>query len=112
MSKGLSYTYKGTKGHIVSIATSLPKAGENLLSQGWEDISHPNQAQSGHFTYREKSTGLRIRYDKGVIGAPGFKGKNHYHIMNPNATGNHDLYLDTTGEPTRKNSPKSHILPK
>ena len=52
-----------------------------------------------------------MRYDKKVPGAPGFAGKNHYHIYNPNATGNKDLYLDKNGNPIRKGHAKSHILP-
>lgn len=111
MSKGRSYLYDGTKGHIVEVANSLPETGEELLKMGWEEISHPEQAKHGHHTYRELDTGLRVRYDKGTDGAPGFAGKNHYHIMNPNATGNHDLYLDKNGNPVRKNSAASHILP-
>lgn len=58
------------------------------------------------------STGLKIRFDEKVNGAKGFKGKNHYHILNPNVTGNKDLYLDKNGNPVNKGSKASHILPK
>lgn len=112
MSKGLSYEYSGTKGHIVSVASSLPQTGNELLKNGWEEISHPAQAASGHHTYREPSTGLRIRYDEPTPGASGFAGKDHYHIMNPNATGSRDMYLDKNSNPVKKNSKASHILPK
>ena len=112
MSKGLSYKYSGTKGHIVSVASSLPKTYKSLLGSGWTDISDPRQSANGHYELQEKKTGLRIRFDKKVPGAPGFKGKNHYHIYNPNATGNKDLYLDASGNPVKKNSKASHILPK
>ena len=37
MSKGLSYNYSGTKGHIVSVASSLPKTYKSLLGSGWTD---------------------------------------------------------------------------
>lgn len=111
MSKDLSYLYTGTTGHIVDVASSLPNDPQQLIDSGWEDISHPAQANAGSFTYREISSGLRVRFDKGVPGADGFRGKNHYHILNPDATGNSDLYLDKTGTPVRKNSKKSHILP-
>jgi len=60
----------------------------------------------------DEDTGLRIRFDKGVIGKNGFRGQDHYHILNPNATSNKDLYLDENGNPVAKNSKKSHILPK
>lgn len=112
MSKGLSYEYSGTKGHIIAVASELPKTGKDLLDAGWEEISHPAQAASGHHTYREPSSGLRIRYDEPTPGADGFAGKDHYHILNPNATGSRDMYLDRNGEPVKKNSKASHILPK
>lgn len=111
MSKGMGYPCGATTGQIVHIASNLPKNGDGLLKKGWEDISHPAQAASGHYTYRDPDTGLRIRYDKAKADAPGFAGKNHYHILNPNATGNHNLYLDKNGNPVRKNSGASHILP-
>lgn len=111
MSKGFGYQYSGTKGHIVGIASSLPSNPKTLLKNGWEDISHPQQRAHGHMELKEKATGLKIRFDKGDKNASGFRRQNHYHIYNPNATGNRDLYLDKNGNPVGKNSPKSHILP-
>ena len=61
---------------------------------------------------KEPSTGLKISFDKGKPGEKGFKGIDHYHIFNPDATGNSNLYLDANGEPVRKGSGKSHITPK
>lgn len=112
MSKGLSYRYTGTKGHIVAIASNLPRTGQGLINNGWEEISHPAQAASGHHTYRELSTGLRIRYDKPTPRAEGFAGKDHFHILNPSATNSRDMYLDKNGNSVKKNSKASHILPK
>lgn len=112
MSKPLSYEYTGTKGHIADVANTLPQNGQGLINKGWEEISHPKQAASGHHTYREPSTGLRIRYDEPTPGASGFAGKDHFHILNPNATGPRDMYLDKNGNPVKKNSKASHILPK
>ena len=89
MSKGFSYHYSGTKGHIVSVASSLPSNPLELVKSGWEDISHPKAAASGHYELKEISTGLRIRFDEKVFGVSGFKGKDHYNIHNPTATGNH-----------------------
>ena len=112
MSKPRSYKYTGTKGHIVDVATNLPQNGQGLLSQGWIDITDPRQAAIGSFTYKEPSTGLRIRYDSPEPAASGFAGKDHFHILNPNATGTRDMYLDSQGNPVPKNSKASHILPK
>ncbi len=66
---------------------------------------------SGHHTYRDPDTGLRIRYDEPAPGASGFAGKDHFHTLNPNATGPRDMYLDKNGNPVKKNSKASHILP-
>ena len=63
-------------------------------------------------TYEDPSTGLRIRFDEAKPGEKGYARKNHYHILNPNATGSKDLYLDKDGNPVAKNSKASHILPK
>ena len=113
MSKGLSYHYTGTKGHIISTASSLPSNPDDLLLSGWVETTHPDQAaNSNSRTFTETSTGLRIRFDKGVSGKSGFGGKNHYHIFNPDATGNTDLYLDKEGNPVRKGHKNSHLFPK
>ncbi len=111
MSKPLSYKYTGTKGDIVATASSLPKTGDDLLSEGWVNISHPKQEQKGSTTYQNPNNGLKIRYDKGKSGEPGFSGKNHYHILNPDAHNSSDMYLDKNGNPCSKGSKESHILP-
>ena len=112
MSKGMGYHYSGTKGHIIDVAQNLPQTPASLLNNGWKDISNPKQSAAGHYELQEQSTGLKIRYDKGKAGSPGYKGKDHYHVFNPNATSNKDLYLDKDGNPVSKSSSKSHILPK
>jgi len=50
-------------------------------------------------------------FDKGVPGTSGFRGKDHYHIKNPNATDNSDRYVDKNGNIVGKNARASHILP-
>ena len=111
MSKPLTYTFKGTKGDVVAIASSLPSDPSSLIGNGWIDLSDPKAAGQGHMKIREKSTGLILGFDRATPGAPGFRGRNHYHIFNPNATGNGDLYLDKYGNPVKKNSKASHLLP-
>lgn len=111
MSKGFGYKYSGTKGHILGVAGSLPKDPNKLLSSDWEDISHPEQRKHGHWELREKKTGLKIRFDKGIPGKPGFVGEDHYHIYNPNADSSANLYLDKNGNPVSRSSRDSHILP-
>ena len=111
MSKGYGYHFSGTITQIIGIASSLPKTGNMLFSRGWVDISHPKQAENGSFSYKDPNTGLRIRYDKAISGAPGFSGKNHYHILNPDAHSSRDMYLDKDGNPCARGSKRSHILP-
>ena len=110
--KDHGYHYSGTKEDIAATASSLPEHGSTLVSQGWNDISHPKQTAAGSHTYEDPSTGLRIRFDEAKPGEKGYAGKNHYHILNPDATGSKDLYLDKDGNPVAKNSKASHILPK
>ena len=112
MSKSDSHLYSGTKGHITRVIESLPKNPKKLLKRGWTDISHPKQKEHESITLKENDTGLTIRFDKGTPDASGYRGKDHYHIYNPSASGNKDLYLDKEGNPVPKNSKKSHIIPK
>lgn len=111
MSKGPSYIYTGTKGHIIDVAQNLPGNPEKLLDDGWEETSNPHAAGNGHREFTETETGLKIRFDEGKPGSNGYGGKDHYHVYNPDATGNRDLYLDSKGEPARKGSSGSHIFP-
>lgn len=106
------YNYKSSHSHIKSVAKNLPDNPAILLSRGWKDITHPDDRAAGHLELKEERTGLVIRFDKGKFGANRYEGKNHYHIKNPNATSKKNLYLDEDGNPVRKGSPKSHIIPK
>lgn len=110
MSKSLGYKYSGTKGHIANTIKSLPKNPKDLLKRGWKNISHQNEEATGHIKMREANTGLIIRFDKHTVGASGFRGKDHYHIFNPNAKSRSDLCLDKNNQPCADKSAKSHIL--
>lgn len=113
MSKGESYRYSGTKGHIVAVAGSLPANPSLLIKQGWIEVTHPKQAERGYSReFYEESTDLRVRFDKGRPGMNGFRGIDHYHLYNPTTTGNRDLYLDSDGNPVGKGHRSSHIIPK
>lgn len=90
---------------------ALPANPDDLLQQGWEEITHPEAAAAGHRTFRNKQTGLVIRADKGDPDQPGNRGVDHYHVEHPNATGKRDLYLDKSGRPVSKGSDASHVLP-
>lgn len=89
----------------------LPTNPDDLLQQGWEEITHPDAAAEGHRTFKNKETGLIIRADKGEPGQPGDRGRDHYHIENPNTTSKRDEYLDKNGRPVGRGSKPSHVLP-
>ncbi len=87
-----------------------PENHEDLLDEGWEDVTHPNN-DSGNRDYYNPETGQKVRFDKGKEGASGHQGQDHYHVHNPNSTGNHDLYLDKSGNPVPKGCNPSHVYP-
>ena len=99
----------GDGGTGVEIPT-LPANPDDLLQQGWEEITHPSAAAQGHRTFRNKD-GLVIRADKGEVGKPGNRAHDHYHVLNPDKTSNRDYYLDKNGRPVSRGSDASHILP-
>lgn len=93
------------------IIDSLPANPNDLLKQGWVETSHPDAVRNGHRKFVNIKTGLKVVHDVAVVGADGFKGVDHYHVFNPESTGDHDK-LDKNGYPTRKGANNSHILPR
>ncbi len=90
----------------------LPANPDDLLQQGWEEITHPSEAAAGHRSFRNKETGMVVRADKGEAGRPGNRERDHYHVYNPKSTqGKHDVYLDKNGRPVSRGSNLSHIIP-
>ncbi len=86
-------------------------ADNPLNNPNLEDISHPQAREKGHYQLRDKETGEIVHHDKGKPGATGHEAHDHYHRPNPNATGNHDKYLDAKGNPVPKGSEPSHLYP-
>jgi hypothetical protein len=89
---------------------NLPGNADDLAKNGFKEVTHPNAAKVGIRKF-EDAHGNQIEFHKGTPGAKGFKGKDHYHVKNPNATGKHDAYLDKDGNPVADNSKASHIMP-
>lgn len=89
----------------------LPADPDDLLDQGWREESHPDAAESGRRTFTHPETGQQIEFDRGRPGVPGHRGHDHYHVHNPNATGQGDAYLDRNGRPVPRGSGPSHIRP-
>lgn len=67
------------KGKSIDIKTQIEnirtKTLNQLLSEGWQDLTHPEMAYwtTSRDIYNPE-TGLKVRYDKGVEGADGFEG--------------------------------------
>ena len=110
--KGNSGHFSGTSGDIISIDHMLQVTPPNKLANEWKDTTNPKAEENGsnRTSYTNTNNGMKIEFDKGVKGANGFKGKDHYHIKNPSSTGKSDYYLDINGNPCPKNSTKSHIV--
>ena len=113
MSKPPGYAFSGTKGDIVQLIQNLPSKPNKKFLEDWTDITHPEaRKNSDNIKYEHKKTGLRVRFDPATQGAPGFNGKDHWHVYNPNKTSKKDEYLDENANPTKKGSDPSHIIPK
>ena len=113
MSKNKKYQVTGTVGDIVDLIRSLPIFPTQFFLRDW--IEFVIEKAIGHTTSREfyhKITKLRVRFDPKKEGAPGFEGKDHWHVRNPNTNGKQDRYLDKDGNPVRKGADESHIIPK
>lgn len=89
------------------IDPTLPK--NPLINPNLKDISHPEATAKGHHTFKEKKTGAIIRYDEGKPGTQGHKAYDHYHRINPKATGKENRYLDANGNPVSEKSEGSHL---
>ena len=89
---------------------TLPEDPDDL-DDDWEEQTEqaPNRR-----TFKHKTSGITIHFDKGVEGSDGWAGKDHWHIKNPKhkkSDGKKGFYLDKDGNPVNKGSDASHILP-
>lgn len=92
-------------------AIALPKKPDDLLKQGYNEVSHPDAKSAGYRTFENPTTGDRVRFDQGKAGQPGYEGTDHYHRYNPEATGKQDMYLDKDNNPCARGTSASHLLP-
>ena len=93
------------------IASIKNKTPQQLLDDGWQDITDPRKAlNTASRDYYNPKTGMKISFDAGKKGATGFEAVDHYHIYNPNYTNKKvDYYFDINGNPVGKGSKASHI---
>ncbi len=89
----------------------MPANPDDLLKRpGWKETTHPNAGEKGHRAFENTETGEKLRYDEKKLDAPGHRGHNHYHRLNPNSVkGRHDKFLDAQGNPVADESDASHI---
>lgn len=74
------------------------------------DVTHPLKKEKTKYrNYLDKENGLEIEYHPGQQNKNGWRGKSHYHVLNPNRTNNSDYYLDKDGNPCPKGSSRSHL---
>ena len=81
------------------------------LDEDWVD---QNAKGPNRTTFKHKTSGLVIHFDKAVAGSGGWGEKDHWHIENPNwkkADKKKGFYVDVDGIPVDKGKEKSHILP-
>lgn len=102
----------GESGSNAVIKNIQSKSPQQLIEDGWEDITNPKMAANTNSReFYDPKSGLKIRYDKRVDGENGFEAVDHYHVMNPNYTNKKvDYYLDIDGKPVGKGSKASHIV--
>lgn len=88
------------------------KTPQQLLQEGWIDITNPEMAQNTlSRNYQDPKTGLCIRFDPKKPNTTGFEAVDHYHIYNPNYTKKKvDYYFDIDGNPVGRGSDPSHIV--
>jgi|GEM_PF-3305450 hypothetical protein len=87
-----------------------PPCSPDDLSNDWKEVTpEMMQKNSQRREFQYKDTNFKIAFDEGILGQPQYRGKNHWHIYNPNGTGAKDYYLDKNGNPIHKNDKNSHI---
>lgn len=112
---GGSWSFGNTQGQkelYKSKIKTLPKNPNTLIKRGWTDVTPSGMKErTSSRMYSDKESGLTVRFDKGENEKNGYGSKDHYHVLNPEATGKKDYYLDKNGIPVAKNSKASHIIP-
>lgn len=84
--------------------------GSSWGRSGYKDITHPQyRANSKNRRYFDTKTKTYFEYHPKNLNAPGWRGKNHYHVENSNATGDNNKYLDKNGNPCSNGSKDSHL---
>ncbi|HPU42425.1 MAG TPA: polymorphic toxin-type HINT domain-containing protein, partial [Acetivibrio clariflavus] len=83
------HTYHvGNNGILVHNANNYLKDPNKLLENGWEDVTPEciRKNTNSRILYYDPKTGTKVRFDLKAEEVPGYNGKDHYHIYNPNFT--------------------------
>jgi len=61
------------------------KDPNKLLENGWEDVTPEciRKNTNSRILYYDPKTGTKVRFDLKAEEVPGYNGKDHYHIYNP-----------------------------
>ena len=81
----------------------------NPLGDDWEPDLDANSKDSSrkHIIFNNKKTGEKVRWDEASD-----KQNGHWHRLNPDkATNKKYPYLDSKGNPSKRNAPQGHIEP-
>jgi hypothetical protein len=103
---GSGYRVDPDTGERVVDPQNLPENPDDLLDYGWTEIAEraPNRR-----TFQD-SEGNQINFDRGQPGENGWRGRDHYHVRNPNHTNSKGgYYLDINGNPVNDGNRASHI---
>lgn len=72
--------------------------------RGFHEVTHPNARMRGHREYKNDDLNIKFRKDPPVKNFP-----EHWHVENPQKTGNSDMYLDKYGNPCPRHSPQAAL---
>lgn len=88
----------------------LPKNPKK--SNRFIDVTDPRKRKNtDSLNFKDRESGLEIEFHAGRQGQKGWRGKDHYHIKNPDSTNDNNYYLDKNGNPCPKGSKDSHLVP-
>lgn len=84
--------------------------GSSWGSDRIKEVTHPQyRANSKNRRYFDTKSKRYFEYHPKTSNAPGWRGRDHYHLENPNSTGDGDKYLDKNGDHCSKGSNESHL---
>lgn len=95
---------------IIQIQLFGGGGGTSWGSKQYKDVTHPQyRVNSKNRRYFDTKTGYYFEHHPKIADSLGWRGKDHYHLENPDANGDNNKYLDKNGIPCSKGSKNSHL---